>query len=418
MEVTTKFISELKPYEFNNRRHKEQQVERIAESITQFGMNQPIVVDENNEILVGHGRLFALKQLGEKTAPVLVREGLTEQQKKAYRILDNKLQNDSEWDFDNLTLEIDWLEDNGFDIDSWGLDDLRIDGEDPEATEDNFTPDESERTMLIKLGDEIRLGRHKVHCVDCTDPEAVAALMGGQRAKILQTDPPYGVAYVANAKSKGQSVAHEDIQNDELDGEKLQEFLESCLSASLPHLEKGCAFYLWHPMLTQGAFFAAAAAAADILIHRQIVWVKPSLVFGRGDYHWKHELCFYGWIRGNRPPFYGSKNQTTIWEIGRETSKVHPTAKPVQIWEAPLLNHTKKGDVAYEPFLGSGSQLIACEQLDRTCYGTEIEPKYCQVIVDRYIKHCSDNNKPIEIAINGERLTKEEWEEGTATIRA
>jgi DNA modification methylase len=139
-------------------------------------------------------------------------------------------------------------------------------------------------------------------------------------------------------------------------------------------------------MLTQGTFFAAAAAAAaaDILIHRQIIWQKPSMVFGRGDYHWQHELCFYGWVRGNRPPFYGPRNQTTLWAIGRETSKDHPTAKPVDLWRPPIENHTKAGEIMYEPFSGSGSQIIAAEQTGRRCYAMELSPQYVDVAVRRW----------------------------------
>jgi len=138
-------------------------------------------------------------------------------------------------------------------------------------------------------------------------------------------------------------------------------------------------------MLTQGTFFAAAAAAAaDILIHRQIIWVKPSLVFGRGDYHWQHELCFYGWVRGFRPPFYGARNQTTLWSVGRETSKDHPTAKPVDLWRQPIDNHTMMGEIMYEPFSGSGSQIIAAETAGSRCYAMELSPQYVDVAVRRW----------------------------------
>ena len=229
------------------------------------------------------------------------------------------------------------------------------------------------------------LGEHRLLCGDSTKAQDVARLMDGAKATICQTDPPYGIAYVSNAQSKGQAMAHAEIENDELDGEKLQAFLESMIRAALPWLVDNCAFYFWHPMLTQGTFFAAAAAAAaDILIHRQIIWCKPSLVFGRGDYHWQHELCFYGWRRGHRPEFYGERNQTTLWNIGRETSKDHPTAKPIALWEAPIKNHTRHGDVAYEPFSGSGSPIIAAEQLGRKCRAIEIDPGYVAVTLQRW----------------------------------
>ena len=253
--------------------------------------------------------------------------------------------------------------------------------DDKEVVEDEVP--EPPADPITKPGDLWLLGDHRLLCGDSTKAEDVERLMAGAKAKLCQTDPPYGIAYVSNAQSKGQATSHVEIENDELDGEKLQAFLEATICAAVPWLEDNCAFYLWHPMLTQGTFFAAAAAA-DILIHRQIIWCKPSLVFGRGDYHWQHELCFYGWRKGHRPEFYGERNQTTLWHIGRETSKDHPTAKPVAIWEPPFRNHTTKGEVVYEPFSGSGSQLIAAEQLGRKCYGMEISPQYCDVIVKRW----------------------------------
>jgi DNA modification methylase len=244
---------------------------------------------------------------------------------------------------------------------------------------------EPPKEPITKPGDLWLMGKHRIKCGDSTDAECVALLMNGEKAVLMQTDPPYGIGYVKNAKSKHQSIGHADIENDDLNGEKLQAFLEACIRAALPSLRADCAFYLWHPMLTQGTFFAAAAAAAaDILIHRQIIWQKPSMVFGRGDYHWQHELCFYGWVRGNRPPFYGSRNQTTLWAIGRETSKDHPTAKPVDLWRRPIENHTKSGEIMYESFSGSGSQIIAAEMNARSCYAMEIAPQYVDVSVIRW----------------------------------
>jgi DNA modification methylase len=202
----------------------------------------------------------------------------------------------------------------------------------------------------------------------------------------MNTDPPYGIAYVSNAQTKDQAGDFKEIENDDLDGEKLQAFIESVIRVAVQHLAENAAFYLWHPMLTQGTFFAAAAAAADILIHRQIIWEKPSLVFGRGDYHWKHELCFYGWRRGHRPPFYGARNQTTVWPIGRESTGDHPTQKPVALFAIPMGNHSRTGEVCFEPFSGSGSQFIAAEQLGRRCFGLEIEPRYVQVCIERWVK--------------------------------
>lgn len=229
-------------------------------------------------------------------------------------------------------------------------------------------------------------GRHRLLCGDSTKAEDVARLMDGEKAAVMNTDPPYGIDYT-KAKAGMIAARWQPIENDDLtDGDALQAFLEAAIRTAVPHLNRDCAFYLWHPMLTQGTFFAAAAAAADILIHRQIIWVKPQLILTRsGMYHWKHELCFYGWVRGNPPPWYGEKNQTTIVEAGRDQDAgQHPTQKPVALFEFPLANHTRPGEVCYEPFAGSGSQVIAAERLGRRCFAMELSPAYCDVIVARW----------------------------------
>lgn len=261
------------------------------------------------------------------------------------------------------------------------------------AEDDVPEPPKKPRT---KRGDLYFLGEHRLLCGDSTDHQELARLMDGQRAGLMNTDPPYGIAYDDETRIAAES-AHDGqqrkskwdaIQNDDLkDGPTLQGFLENVIKAAVPHLVKNSAFYLWHPMLTQGTFFAAAAAAADILIHRQIIWVKPSLLFGFGDYHWRHELCFYGWRRGYRPEFYGERNQTTVWELKHEVSnggRVHPTQKPVRLFEIPMENHTREGEICYEPFSGSGSQIIAGERLGRRVFAMELEPGYCDAAVSRW----------------------------------
>lgn len=259
-------------------------------------------------------------------------------------------------------------------------------------------------TTVSRTGDIWTLGQHKILCGDSTKKDDVDRLMNGETAVLMNTDPPYGVSYgdIANSrlraihKAKGELFDDYDEQsyapiiNDDLSGEKLQKFLEDAIRCALPHLSKTAAFYLWHPMLTQGTFFAAAVAVADILIHRQIIWVKPSLIMGRGDYHWRHELCFYGWVQGNRLPWYGNRKQDTVWQIGRENDKIHPTQKPTELFCIPLRNHTVPGEICYEPFSGSGSQIIAAEMLGRRCRAIEIEPKYCDVAVIRWERFVGD----------------------------
>lgn len=414
--METQDITTIIPYEFNNRTHPEEQINRIANSIQQFGFNQPIVVDENNIVLVGHGRLLAAQKLGLSQIPVYKKNGLTETQKRAYRILDNKLQNDSSWEFQNLELELKLLEEDGFDLPEWGLDDLRSLAPDTtEVQEDDFDADACENVeCLIQRGDLIELGAHRLLCGDATEVEDVNALMQGARALLMATDPPYGVAYTDEARVAAERVhglpARKEkwlggIDNDQLVDEQIQPFLEKAFSnAAELALTTNAAWYLWHAHLTAAFFAAAAAAAADVLFPRQIVWVKPSLLFGFGDYHWRHECCFYGWRQGHRPEFYGERNQTSVWEVRHEVAnggRVHPTQKPLEVFAIPIKNHTKPGQIVFEPFSGSGSQLIAAEQLGRICYGMEIEPKYCHVIVERYRQYCESNNKTCEVRLNG-----------------
>lgn len=389
MQIETLAIDRLIPYARNSRTHSDEQVAQVAASIREFGFTNPVLIDGDGGIIAGHGRVMAARKLGMDKVPCIRLAHLTEAQRRAYVIADNKLALNSGWDDQMLALEFKDLQDMGFDLEltGFGLGDIdellaELDATPEGATDADETP-AVQADAVSQPGDVWLLGKHRIMCGDSTDGGSVALLMDGKKAALMQTDPPYGIAYVENAKSKGQAEAHADIENDDLDGEKLQEFLESTIRAALSSLRDNCAFYLWHPMLTQGTFFAAAAAA-DILIHRQIIWQKPSMVFGRGDYHWQHELCFYGWRRGNRPPFYGQRNQTTLWAVGRETSKEHPTAKPVDMWKPPIENHTKAGEVIYEPFSGSGSQIIAAEQTGRICYAMELSPNYVDVAVRRW----------------------------------
>jgi DNA modification methylase len=247
----------------------------------------------------------------------------------------------------------------------------------------------------VERGQVWEIGKHRLMCGDSTDQSDVNTLMRGERAGLMNTDPPYGINYdSADLHEHGVSFAR--IKNDERHDADIQQFLEKVFTVALTALNPDAAWYLWHAMLTQGFFAAAAAAAAaHVILHRQIIWVKPVLVFGRGQYHWKHELCFMGWVKGFEPPDYGAghneRNQTTIWEVGRVSNSdrkefSHSTPKPVELFSIPITKHLKRGELCYEPFAGSGPQFVAAEQLQRRCYGLEIEPKYCAVILERMQK--------------------------------
>jgi site-specific DNA-methyltransferase (adenine-specific) len=218
-------------------------------------------------------------------------------------------------------------------------------------------------------------------CGDATNKQDAEALMNGQKASVYLTDPPYGVSY-------SELRDTEPIENDDLSNAELQQFLEKAFHAISPHLKDDCAWYLWHAQKTQGYFTAAAAAASSVIYHRQIVWVKPSLIMGRGLYHWRHELCLMGWKEGHKPPFLGSRSQTTVWESpSPHGESIHPTQKPLLVLVPAIINHTEPSEVVVDNFGGSGSTLIACEQTGRICYMMEIDPRYCQVIVDRWEKY-------------------------------
>jgi DNA modification methylase len=397
MKIKQVSTDALIPYALNNRRHSEKQTDRIAASITEFGFNQPIVVDNNNVVIVGHGRLEAAKKLGLKEVPAVEVGELTDAQIKAYRILDNKLQNDSEWDIDNLQLEFGVLNDLDFDLSFGGLDELSslFDKEEPEVAEDDFEPEEIDEPF-IKQGDLIELGRHRVLCGDSTNGGDVAYLMDGAMADLWLTDPPYNVAYT------GKTADALTIDNDSMSDGEFRDFLGKCFDLAFESLKAGAAYYIWHDD-SGGYNFRGAVFDCGEEVRQCLIWLKNTMVMGRQDYQWKHEACLYGWKSGASHHWYSDRKQTTILEFDRPSrSAEHPTMKPIKLFSYQIVNSSKSGDIVLDTFLGSGTTLVAAEQLGRTCYGMELSPKYCQVILERYKKYCEDNNKAFECKINGE----------------
>lgn len=400
--MTTKNLTylspaKLKPYD-KNPRQNEKAVEAVKRSLVEFGFQNPIIADKNLNVIAGHTRLKAAQALGLKEVPVLIADGLTPAQIKAYRIADNQTGNIAEWDMELLPLEIGELEAEGFDVSLLGFPDDELERITQKETEGLTDPDEIPEApeAITKPGDLWLLGDHRLLCGDSTKAEDVARVMGGEKAGLMNTDPPYGVGYVNEGRPNPgvakPRVAKPRVANDTLQDAELQSFLEkSFRNAKSEALKINAAWYLWHAHLTQG-FFAAAAAAA-VILHRQIIWVKPVMLLTRGQFHWKHEPCFMGWVEGNQPPDYGAgnkeRNQTTVWEIGaiNQTERKelnHSTPKPVGLFTIPLIKHTLPKEICFEPFAGSGPQFIAAEQLNRRCYGLEISPQYCDVIVKRW----------------------------------
>lgn len=369
----------------NRNHHPQDQIERLAETYKYQGMRTPIVVsNQSGFIVAGNGRYLAAIRAGLKELPVSFQDFDSPEQEYAFGIADNGLGAWAELDLSAINTD---LADLGpdFNLDMLGIKNFTLDMADKEGLTD---PDEIPEVTesKAKLGDIYKLGEHRLMCGDSTSLEQVEKLMDGKKAKAWISDPPYGINHVETSQEKGQSKGYKKIANDDLHDEELKDFIFKSIEASKPYLEKGFAFYMWHAMKMQAYFSQAAAAAAGILFHRQIIWEKERFVFGRGHYHWQHELCLMGWLEGNEPPFYGERNQTTIWKVSRENDKIHPTQKPVELYEKPIKNHLKSGEIFIEPFGGSGVGIIAAEKCGVSCYCMELDPHYIDVIITRWEK--------------------------------
>lgn len=413
MKTEEMAVGLLKPYERNAKRHDEKQIENVMESIKQFGFAQPLVIDKNNILIIGHCRLIAAKRLHMKTVPVVRMDELTQEQVDKLRLLDNKL-NESEWDMELLAEDIPELDWDGFDID-WGLPELEDDAEIIETE----IPEEPEEPTA-KLGDIYQLGGHRLICGDSTDGEVIKKLMDGAEADLLLTDPPYNVDYAEKERMllkhrPNKRVAEgkkTEIKNDNMDGESFRAFLISAFVSAREVMRPGAPFYIWHADM-EGLNFRAAALEAGFIVRQCLVWVKSHFVLGHNDYQWIHEPCLYGWKEGAHYfikdrtkqtafeyPLDFKKlkkdelvkiledimqDQTTIIHMKKPTvSSLHPTMKPTELMADLIKNSTKKGDKVLDSFGGSGSTLMACEQLDRKCYMCELNPVYIDVIIKRW----------------------------------
>ena len=375
-------LADLIPYARNPRKNGPA-VQRVAASLKEYGLvKNSIVVDEDMVLITGHTTMKAMQALKWATAPEVTQVfGLTEAQKKAYRIADNKLGELAAWDDELLALELDDLKVLDFDLDLTGFDTkelAKILDAEKKAMDDDFEPPATVETG-IQRGDLFRLGRHRLLCGDSTSADDVARLMGGKKADMMFTDPPYNVDYV------GKTADALKIPNDKMDSDAFRAFLTRAFSRAIECAKPGAAAYVCHAP-TEGYNFRGAFVDAGWLLKQCIIWEKQHFVMGRQDYQWQHEQILYGWKPGTHH-FYGGRNLTTIWKFDRPSaSREHPTMKPVALVALAVQNSSKGEDIVLDPFLGSGTTLIACEQLGRTCYGMEISPQYCQVIIDRWEK--------------------------------
>lgn len=375
MNITNIPLKNLKPYE-NNPRKNDDAVKYVAESIKEFGFKVPIVIDKNNVIVAGHTRYKAAKKLKMSEVPCIIADDLTDEQIKAFRLADNKVAEKAEWDFDLLNAELDDIID--LDMELFGFEDaLQDDAE--EAVEDEFEV-ELPPEPKSKLGDIYQLGNNRLMCGDSTVLKDVEKLMGGEQADMLLTDPPYNVNYEGKTKDKLK------IKNDQMGNDNFRQFLTDAFSNADMVMKPGAVFYIWHAD-SEAYNFRGACFDAGWTVRQCLIWNKNSMVMGRQDYQWKHEPCLYGWKEGAGHLWASDRKQTTVINFDKPTrNDMHPTMKPIPLFDYQIKNNTKGGDVVLDLFGGSGTTIMACEQNGRRGYSMEYDPRYVDVIVDRWEK--------------------------------
>ena len=375
-------ISELIPYARNSRTHSDAQVAQIAASIREWGWTMPILVDEDGNVIAGHGRIMAAQKLGIADVPCMTATGWSEAKRRAYVIADNKLALNAGWDDEMLRVEFGELRDLDFDLSLTGFDDSEIDALFPTEiaqglTDEDAVPEVPEQPVTVE-GDVWLLGRHRLMCGDSTSIQHLERLCDGQLVDMWLTDPPYNVAYEGGTKEKLT------IQNDSMSNDAFRQFLCDAYSAADAVMKKGAVFYIWHADI-EGYNFRGAAADIGWPIRQCLIWKKSSLVMGRQDYHWMHEPCLYGWKEGASHLWASDRKQTTILEFAKPSRNgEHPTMKPVELFEYQMLNNTKGSDLVLDSFAGSGTTAIACEKHGRCARLMELDPKYCDVIIKRW----------------------------------
>lgn len=383
MQIEQIQLETLIPYINNSRTHSDEQVAQIAASIKEFGFNNPILVDKDNSIIAGHGRLQAARKLGLTEVPCVRLEHLTETQRKAYVIADNRLALNAGWDNELLTIELNELLADGFALEILGFDsdELKTLLDPLEPTEGLVDEDqvpEVPEEPKTKLGDIYQLGRHRLMCGDSTSIDAVEKLMHGQLADILITDPPYNVAY------EGKTKEALTIKNDSMGDDQFRQFLRDAFTAADMVMKPGAVFYIWYADV-ETYNFTGAVKDACWKLSQILVWKKDTLIMGRKDYHFIHEPCLYGWKEGAAHLWASDRKQTSVISQKRpKRNDIHPTMKPVELIEYQMLNNTKGQDIVLDLFGGSGSTMIAAEKQSRISRLMELDPKYCDVIVKRW----------------------------------
>ena len=385
MNIVNLKVEELIPY-INNPRNNTEAVDKVAASIKEFGFKVPIVIDKDNVVVTGHTRLLASKKLGLQEVPCVIADDLSPAQIKAFRIADNKVSEYAEWDEDMLKVELEELEEMDFNLDTVSIDfsdfDLDI-GEDIEEIEpEEVEVPEIHEEPKAKLGDIYQLGNHRLMCGDSTSEEDVAKLMNGVKADMVFTDPPYNVDYSNANRPKASKTDLGRIKNDAMSKDDFIYFLGEIYKRLDENTKDNSSFYIWYASKETIPFYSALLET-NIILNQQIIWKKPMLL-GRGKYQWAHEPCIFA-IKGS-PYFTEDRTKTTVWDFGGydKSKNVHPTQKPLFLPVEAIKNSSKPEDKVLDLFGGSGSTLMACEQLNRKCYTMELDPHYVDVIIKRW----------------------------------
>ena len=374
-------IDRLVPYVNNARTHSPEQILKLRSSLREFGFVNPVLIDREYNIIAGHGRVLAAREEGMQEVPCVFVDHLTPAQKKAYILADNRLAMDAGWDKELLALEIGGLQAEEFNIDLLGFDPAELSklfhiGDD--VQEDDFDVEaELKEPPVTKAGDIWLLGRHRLICGDSTKTETYTLLMDGKQANLVVTDPPYNVNYQGSAGK---------IKNDNMQNDAFYAFLHDAFAGMAAAMADDASIYVFHAD-TEGLNFRKAFADAGFYLSGTCIWKKQSLVLGRSPYQWQHEPCLFGWKQKGKHQWYADRKQTTIWEFDKPKKNAdHPTMKPVALIAYPILNSSMANCIVLDPFGGSGSTLIACEQTGRICFTAELDEKYCDVIVKRFVE--------------------------------
>lgn len=392
MKTTTNMelvkADKLVPYQNNARTHSPEQITKLRSSLREFGFINPIIIDKDYGVIAGHGRLMAAKEEGIDEVPCVFADHLSEAQKKAYIIADNRMAEDAGWDEELLRVEIEALQDADFDPMLTGFDESELaalfgNAGNEEVEDDDFDLTAAlEKASFVERGDIWTVGRHRLMCGDATDASDVDALMGDAKANLMLTDPPYGVSF--------ESSSGLTIKNDNIKGDKFYTFLFDAFTNMKTHMEKGGAAYCFHAD-TEGLTFRQAFIDAGFHLAGVCIWVKNSLVLGRSDYQWQHEPILYGFMKDGKHSWYADRKQTTIWNYDKPKRNAdHPTSKPLDLLSYPIGNSTQENGIVIDTFGGSGSTMMACESMNRICYMMELDEKYASVILRRYVEDFGD----------------------------